>query len=460
MNIYQLLSASQGSPQLQTQGALSQQDSANGLFHQVLLQASGGQGASAVMPRGTDFAPTPSLQAQIGSMGSHLVDGLIGGSEDLSTALEALGINVSGKELSELIAQLQIRPPEITAERVPEADINASTPLDEIAARLALISSFSEDSHSRPVDASVELEAVAEHLGINPSEATQLISALNAFIIQSRAETSFTDNARPGSTAPLPVDFITSQRLLGDSLLGKLSTRSSSPQISTAQLLQADNLLATSNTFISSPQVSSEALIGSLLTLEGIKANQTAELPLPGSPLSALNAHQQPLLASAQPALGMAPSASTAQTLLSAPITSTAWPQQLGQQLVQFSQRGGEQHIQMQLNPAELGPLSISLKFSEQGAQAHFLSASAQVRQVLELAIPQLREALAEQGISLSDTSVGEQRDPNAQAFAQSGGNKGAGISEGDISASPDEASTSDIEGTSIALDGRVDLYA
>ncbi|KFC50708.1 hypothetical protein DK37_08975 [Halomonas sp. SUBG004] len=71
---------------------------------------------------------------------------------------------------------------------------------------------------------------------------------------------------------------------------------------------------------------------------------------------------------------------------------------------------GGEQHIQMKLHPAELGPLSISLKMTEHGAQAHFLSAHAQVRQVLEQAIPQLRDALAEQGISLGETSVGEQK--------------------------------------------------
>ncbi|WP_410594391.1 flagellar hook-length control protein FliK, partial [Bacillus sp. SIMBA_074] len=63
--------------------------------------------------------------------------------------------------------------------------------------------------------------------------------------------------------------------------------------------------------------------------------------------------------------------------------------------------------------------MSISLKMTEHGAQAHFLSAHAQVRQVIEQAIPQLREALAEQGISLGDTSVGEQNTSNEQAFAQ-----------------------------------------
>ncbi|WP_442905499.1 flagellar hook-length control protein FliK [Halomonas sp. BC04] len=104
-----------------------------------------------------------------------------------------------------------------------------------------------------------------------------------------------------------------------------------------------------------------------------------------------------------------------AQASLPSPVQSQAWTGQLGQQLVQFARQGGEQQIEMRLNPAELGPLSVTLKMTEQGAQAQFLSAHAQVRQVLEQAIPQLREALAEQGISLGETSVGEQRHQEAR---------------------------------------------
>ena len=114
----------------------------------------------------------------------------------------------------------------------------------------------------------------------------------------------------------------------------------------------------------------------------------------------------------------------------------------------------------MQLNPAELGPLSISLKFGEQGAQAHFLSAHAQVRQVLEQAIPQLREALAEQGISLGETSVGEQRDPNAQGFAQSGGGRGTGIGSDSGDEGEGEKLSLSAESSPLIIDGRVDLYA
>tara|TARA_B100002003_G_C13585009_1_gene303090 strand:+ start:159 stop:494 length:336 start_codon:yes stop_codon:yes gene_type:complete len=111
----------------------------------------------------------------------------------------------------------------------------------------------------------------------------------------------------------------------------------------------------------------------------------------------------------------------------------------------------------MKLHPAELGPLSISLKMTEHGAQAHFLSAHAQVRQVLEQAIPQLRDALAEQGISLGETSVGEQNASNEQAFAQQGNGGGGLIDGNDVESN---GPTATLDSTPVTLDGRVDLYA
>lgn len=157
----------------------------------------------------------------------------------------------------------------------------------------------------------------------------------------------------------------------------------------------------------------------------------------------------------AQPAL-------PTQATLTAPLQSSSWPAQLGQQLVQFARSGGEQQVEMRLNPAELGPLSVTLKMTEQGAQAQFLASHAQVRQVLEQAIPQLREALAEQGITLGETSVGEQRHHDAQAFANQNGRQGQGGSasgeaEAALAAADEAASTST---ATLSLDGRVNLYA
>ncbi|WP_207148685.1 flagellar hook-length control protein FliK [Lamprobacter modestohalophilus] len=144
---------------------------------------------------------------------------------------------------------------------------------------------------------------------------------------------------------------------------------------------------------------------------------------------------------------------------MSAPLYSAAWPQQLGQQLLVLSQRGGDQHAELRLNPPDLGPLTVSLKVGEQGTQIQFLAANALVRSAVEQAIPQLREALAEQGITLGETSVGEQRQEAEQGFAgdgtqqqslASGALQGAG--EAELTGSPTRIDTS--------LDGRVDIYA
>ncbi len=201
--------------------------------------------------------------------------------------------------------------------------------------------------------------------------------------------------------------------------------------------------------------ISSEAIASALAVSSGASegtarfgsAGELA-LSLPGTANSA-NPASTPIAASSSTPLP--PSIGT-------PVSHPAWPSQLGQQLVQFAQRGGEQHIQMKLHPAELGPLSISLKMTEHGAQAHFLSAHAQVRQVVEQAIPQLREALAEQGISLGETSVGEQNASNEQTFAQQSG--GGASASGDGSSVEGDMGAPTSESTPVTLDGRVDLYA
>lgn len=426
MNIHQLLSTSQSSPQLSSQGVFGQQDSANGLFRQALAHASGNQGSAPSVHGEPRTLQTPQLQAQLEALASHLAEALAGGHENLSEALEELGIDVSEQDLSALLAQLQIPTSDTTTELLATGGAESLTPLDEIASRLALMSSFSDNSTSLKATESTDLESIADHLDISQSEASQLVAALSALVSQNQ-------NAPPVLT----------------------STGANAVEMDILQRPQTGHFFSQINTRGQTPQISSEALMGAITALDSSpKASQPGESLLTGL---SLNANQAPL-ASAQTA--PMPVATPTPATLSAPVTSPAWPQQLGQQLVQISQRGGEQHVQLQLNPAELGPLSISLKFGEQGAQAHFLSGHAQVRQILEQAIPQLREALAEQGISLGETSVGEQRDPNAQAFAESGNQQGTGVegSNGDTQA--DETAASVTEGAPVSLDGRVDIYA
>ena len=489
MTIHQLLSASQSSPQTQSHGTFSRQDSPNGFFQQAFSQASAAQRLSAPTLSENGSLQTASHQAQLNTLGSLLSDALEMDSEDLNAALEALGLDLSESDLSDLLAQLELPNSKIKVDTLELKGAESATPLDEIAARLALMASFSESSPQAQPESPMTpaaFEIITEQLNINQDQVNELAAALNSLMNQAQSAQPLATASTQDGSPSLALETVAEQlnisqveaAQLVSALNGLIAQRqggqsdqslpvdtarlTSAPapamDIQAAPRAQPDTFFAQVNTSAAATsQISSEALMGALMTLEGApKGSQSSEHLPTGFSLAAGSGP----LASTPSAQGFTPTVAPTPAALTTPFTSPAWPQQLGQQLVQISQRGGEQHVQMQLNPAELGPLSISLKFGEQGAQAHFLSAHAQVRQVLEQAIPQLREALAEQGISLGETSVGEQRDPNAQGFAQSGGGRGTGIGSDSGDEGEGEKLSLSAESSPLIIDGRVDLYA
>ncbi|MFO8044923.1 MAG: flagellar hook-length control protein FliK [Halomonas sp.] len=309
----------------------------------------------------------------------------------------------------------------------------------QIAKRLALIATAGDSSEAATAAVlSVEgtsLDARGDALAVATEAAGQLTA-----VAGEPARTPF--NARSAADAASP--------------LGLASRRASA----LAQLGSEPSLAANAGTETRMPGQRQSALadvLPSALAREGVVAQALSDSRFDGrgeerpEGLTGLN---HAVRGSSMPAASALP----AQGSLTASLYSPAWPTQLGQQLVMLGQRGGEQRVELHLNPAELGPLTISLKVSEQGAQAQFLSAHAPVRQALEQAIPQLREALAEQGISLGQTSVGEHRQQGQGDQQASAGHPGmtgpaTGIDENDP------------VGTGTALNapqeaGRVDLYA
>jgi flagellar hook-length control protein FliK len=117
-------------------------------------------------------------------------------------------------------------------------------------------------------------------------------------------------------------------------------------------------------------------------------------------------------LASSQPAAPL-----PSQAALTPEVGSGEWGQALGRQMLHMG-KAGEQVAELQLNPPGLGPLKVTLSMNDNQVQAMFVSAHASVRAAVEAALPQLRSTLADNGISLGDTSVnsGSQQQP---AFAQ-----------------------------------------
>lgn len=78
---------------------------------------------------------------------------------------------------------------------------------------------------------------------------------------------------------------------------------------------------------------------------------------------------------------------------------------------------GGMQRAELSLNPPELGPVRIELTLTAQTADINLMAAHSMTREGLSLALPELRQMLAGQGLSLGHAGVSSGQ--QGQAFAE-----------------------------------------
>ena len=117
------------------------------------------------------------------------------------------------------------------------------------------------------------------------------------------------------------------------------------------------------------------------------------------------------------------------------------------------SQSGGE--VKLNLHPAELGRMSISVSTEGNETRVAFVVETSQARQAVETALPRLRDMLEDAGLSLSDSDVSEQRDPQADA-----GERGPGGSRGGAtSPDSDDVSATTVLSLTVDPDRLVDTY-
>lgn len=115
---------------------------------------------------------------------------------------------------------------------------------------------------------------------------------------------------------------------------------------------------------------------------------------------------------------------SDAQPSIATPLHDPRWAQQLGEKVVWLA-RGDVQNAQINITPAQLGPIQINISLNGDQMTAHFVSAHQEVRQALEDAMPRLREMLSGAGINLGQSNVGSQAQQQQQAQQQSSGQFG-----------------------------------
>ena len=153
-----------------------------------------------------------------------------------------------------------------------------------------------------------------------------------------------------------------------------------------------------------------------------------------------------PLGAIANPLVQTAPTTAATQgtTAIGVGVGQPGWDQAVGERVLwAVSQRLST--VQVKLNPANLGPLDIQLNLQQDQLSVSLVSQHAPVRELLDQALPRLRELLAESGLNLVDVGVSDQTPDQGLASNSADSDDGQGIGGND--GDSDELASSDGEG-------------
>ncbi len=93
---------------------------------------------------------------------------------------------------------------------------------------------------------------------------------------------------------------------------------------------------------------------------------------------------------------------------------------------VQMMMSKNLKNIDIRLDPPELGRMQIRMTMNNDIASVQFTVSNPQARDLVEQAMPRLREMLAQQGVQLSDSSVHQQSAGQQQQYAAGNGSGGS----------------------------------
>lgn len=121
-----------------------------------------------------------------------------------------------------------------------------------------------------------------------------------------------------------------------------------------------------------------------------------------------------------------APSSQAKLYTIDLPVQESGWDKAISERVLLIA-NGKLQNAEIRLSPADLGPLRVQVAIDDGTANVSFQAQHALTREAIELAMPRLREMLAENGLSLGQTNVGDDgvqhgsRDNAESARPQSG---------------------------------------
>jgi flagellar hook-length control protein FliK len=129
--------------------------------------------------------------------------------------------------------------------------------------------------------------------------------------------------------------------------------------------------------------------------------DQLASLDKPLNPITSINNH------SVKSYTGMEQTGLNSFNRIEAPVTQSGWGEAVGNRMLMMV-NSKINSANIQLNPAELGPIEIRVNVNNEHATVHFVSNNAAVRDAIEDAFPRLKEMFSQNGLSLSDANVSQ----------------------------------------------------
>ncbi|MDX1732789.1 MAG: flagellar hook-length control protein FliK [Halioglobus sp.] len=175
-------------------------------------------------------------------------------------------------------------------------------------------------------------------------------------------------------------------------------------------------------------------------TLTAAEGGRSLAPPTPVAPQGVTGVLAPPALDASAPLASRIDGPAASASLASAP----AWNSELAGR-VSMMIRNGTAEASLQLNPPELGRMEIKIATEGDQARVMFVVQGAETREVIEQALPRLREMLEQGGLSLSRFDVSDHsRSPQGQGSdgeaGQLAGDAEADLSAGELLAAPTAA--------------------
>ena len=137
------------------------------------------------------------------------------------------------------------------------------------------------------------------------------------------------------------------------------------------------------------------------------------------------------------------------------------WTPQFSEELsqqVRVFVNNGLQEARLQLTPADLGKVQITINMEGDHARVAFVAETAVARDLLDQSMPRLREMLQQSGIQLAQGDVNDQAESQRRE-GRTGGDAEALAQNGPETASGSEEQRFDPARGEVSDSGRVDTY-